>query len=210
MPKDREIERKYVIPSEKTLEQIMNDARDLNFPGLAAAWFLGPFNINDTYYDTEDLMLLRSGRCFRAGGRAGREAKITFKEKTEKPEERIEIADTLKMKDLSAALNGAFPSRAVRALRKRIGRRAIFPKLRVYKMFHSVMIYACEVVFGHTVYAGPAGAIERLDLEIEEFLKAYPGISKIVGDSLALRYDLTPDMRSKYEVGMELVGEKKK
>lgn len=206
MPKDKEVELKYVIPDEKMLDKIKKDAMRLKFPGLAASWFSGPLNRNDVYFDTKELHLLRTGRCFRFGGKSGQEARITFKEETARQEERIEIEDVLETRDALAALRTDFPSRAVSAMRKVVGSRQIYPVLRVYKMFYRIIINTCEVVFGHTVYAGPAGAVERLDLEIEEKLERSPGASKQVEAILAPRYNLVKDMRSKYKTGMALVG----
>lgn len=211
MAQDKEIELKYVIPNEKMFEKIRKDAIRLKFPGMVAAWFAGPINRNDVYYDTKDLKLFRTNRCFRFGGKSGQEARIAFKEETSRPEVRVEIEDTFEMKDALAALQANFPSRAVSVMRKVVGSKPIHPTLRVYKMFYRVFVDSCEVVFGHTVYAGLRGAIERLDLEIEETQeKTFPGVSKHVGAILAPRYGLILDMRSKYKTGMALVGEKTK
>ncbi len=210
MPKGREIELKYIVPSEAELNRLISDARALHFPGLKAAWFYGPFNRNDTYYDTDDLALLRAGRCFRMGGKSARETRISFKEETGDPKERIEITDCLKAKDALAALDIAYPSAAMDALNEATGYRPVRPTLRVYKMLYAVTINTCEVVFGYVVYAGPNGAVERLDLEIEERYDKIPGVSETVGRVLAPRYNLKLNMRSKYRIGMELVGEKKK
>lgn len=207
---DREIEKKYIVPSEIELEKFLNDARALRFSGLTSKRFNGPFNKNDTYYDTENLMLLRTGRCLRLGGKSETSAKITFKEGTDDPRERVEIADVLKMADALAALEVAFPSRAIAALHERIGYKPILPKLRVYKMFYRIMLNGCEVIFGHTAFAGRRGAVERIDLEIEAQGEATVETVERVGAMLTPKFNLILDMRSKYEVGMALVGEKTK
>lgn len=72
------------------------------------------------------------------------------------------------------------------------------------------MIEDCEVAFGHTVFAGNRGAVERIDLEIEAKGKATAETVEQVGTILAPRFNLVLDMRSKYEVGMALVGERVK
>lgn len=206
MPKDRETELKYLVPSETVLERLMKDARALNFPGLAADRFSGPFGRNDTYYDTENLTLLRAGRCFRMGGVSAGFARISFKEKTDDPETRIEIEAEVEYKDIPKALQGKIRPRPVAALRKIIGKREIRPKLRVYKLLYGLTVNTCKVTFGHVVYAGPSGSCELLDLEIEERLTSLPETSKQVAAILAPRYGLALDMRSKYEMGMALVG----
>lgn len=206
MPQDREIEKKYVVPSEEDLARLMENARSLQFPGLQATNFNGPFNRNDTYYDTDDLELLCTGCCLRAGARSDRNIRITFKERTADERERIEIQDVLTPVRARAALEGAYYSRAIDKPQEKIGFKKISAKLRVYKMFHSIRINDCEVVFGHTVFAGRRGAMERIDLEIEAKDGTTVETVEQVGAALAPRFNLVLDMRSKYEVGMALVG----
>lgn len=203
---DREIEKKYVMPSETDLARFMEDARSLRFPGLRANNFNGPLNRNDAYYDTDDFAILLTGRCLRAGARSDRSIRITFKEKTADERERIEIQDVLTPVRARAALEGAYYSRAIDKLQKKIGFKKISAKLRVYKTFHSINLNDCEVVFGYTVFAGRRGAMERIDLEIEARGKATVETVEQVGAILAPRFSLVLDMRSKYEVGMALVG----
>lgn len=203
---DREIEIKYVLPSEATLARFMEDARSLRFPGLQAKQLGGPFNRNDTYYDTEKLDLLRGGKCFRVGGKSERMVRITFKEGTANSYERVEIQDNLTSAQADSALQNAHPSRAFDAFHESVGYKPLVPKLRVYKMFYSLWINDCEIIFGYTVFAGRRGAMERIDLEIEAKGKATVETVKQVGAILAPRFNLILDMRSKYEVGMALVG----
>lgn len=207
MSRNFETEMKYLFPTEEALARFMEDARALLFvAGLKAGNLSGPFNRNHTYYDTENLDLLHAGRCFRVGAGAEGFARLTFKEKTKDPRIRVEISNDQDIKTLPDALSGHLRSRAVKALRKVIGKKEITSKLRVYKILNVIMIGACEVSFGYVVFSGPGGAVQMLDLEIEEKPGSEAGVSETVGKILAPRYGLAMDMRSKYEMGMALVG----
>lgn len=205
--KDREIELKYVIPFENILTLIEVDAFNRHVPGLSVESFSGPFGRSDYYLDTADLALLKSGCCFRFGPRENDFARLTFKKKTADPAERIEISDRLPVAEARASIykKSDLPT-SIAALREQIGHEPVFLQLRVYKLFNSAYIQGCEVVFGHTVFAGGRGAFERLDLEIEAKGEADFQTIKTVGEILSARYRLSLDMRSKYEVGMERVG----
>lgn len=202
-----ELELKYVIPSEGMLLLVEVDAFHKIIPGLSVESFSGPFARSDIYYDTMDSALLKNGCVFRMGPREDGFMRITFKNKTDDPRERVEISDRLTLIEARAAIykNSNVPP-TIAALRAQIGLEPLFPYLRVYKLFNSAHINGCEVVFGHTVFAGERGAFERLDLEIEAKGDATLATIEEVGAIFCPRYRLALDMRSKYEVGMEKVG----
>lgn len=203
-----ECELKYVVPGERQLLLLNVDAFNLRIPGLQVEDYSGPFARSDFYYDTMDLALLKNGWVFRLGPREDGVARITFKNKTDDPRERVEISDLLPVKEARAAIyqTSSPLAPAIAALRDKIGFERLFPRLRVYKLFYSAHINGCEVVFGHTVFAGERGSFERIDLEVEAKGEATVKTIEEVGEVLSSRYALTLDMRSKYEVGMALVG----
>lgn len=204
--KDRETEIKYVVPNEDILAKILSGARNRSIADLRIKQCLGPLSRTHVYYDTKTLDLFHAGRSFRVSAASEETTRLTFKEVTESALTRVEIQDDLSLLQFQRALNSEYPSRAIGALRKAIGDDPILPVLRVYKLLYKLICTDCEIVFGHNAYAGGRGAKERIDLEVEAKGKATAKTIVRIGKMLATQYGLRPDMRSKYEVGLEIVG----
>lgn len=207
MPIESEI--KFTVPDHETLDRIAAlrdvasfEARDTGIHGH-----------RDTYFDTEDLTLLRSKIVFRLReGKKG--AVLAFKAQAPGGSgyfRRIEVEApvSLSIADVEAGRLPDIPP--VQELWKQTGHVALYPALTVNNRrrivnLSKIGIPRFELALDDVTFTGPRGNAHVLELEVES-LGWEDAALRDIAVWLRERFPLEPAGPSKYLLGMELVGE---
>jgi inorganic triphosphatase YgiF len=205
-----ESEIKFTIPDRETLDRIAALREVASF----AARDTGIHGHRDTYFDTEDLLLLRSKVVFRLReGKKG--AVLTFKAQAPGGNgffRRVEVEAPvfLTVADIEGGRLPDIPP--VQELRKLAGGIALRPALTVDNrrriiLLSKIGIPRFEMALDDVTFSGPRGTARVFELEVES-LGWEDDALRDIGAWFMERFPLQPAGPSKYVLGMELVGKK--
>lgn len=174
----------------------------------------GVHNHRDTYFDTDDLLLLRSKIIFRLREKAAG-AMLSFKAQAAGGGDfyrRLEVESPAEV-SVAEIESGRLPDLPpVQELRKRAGNARLAPALTVDNRRRIIILSRCgvprfELALDEVTFAGPRGSARVRELEVESLGWGDEGLPE-VGEWLAARFALAPAGPSKYILGMKLVGKR--
>jgi inorganic triphosphatase YgiF len=205
-----ESEIKFTVPDRTVFDQIAS----LREIAAFEARNRGIHRHRDTYFDTGDLLLLRSKVVFRLReSRKG--AVLTFKAQATGGGDfyrrvEVEAPANVPAEDIERGLLPPVPP--VEELRKRFGNPSLFPALTVENNRRIITLSRLDIPrfeldLDDVVFSGPRGKAGVLELEVES-LGWEDDSLRDIGAWLRARFPLEPAGPSKYILGMELVGGK--
>ncbi len=215
----REVEAKFQVESEDLFDAIRKTGAVAGYAMTAGE----TVPQRDTYFDTPDALLFRAGWSLRLREKAG-SLLVTFKGPFLDEHTRTEIEETITKEQAKALRDGRLidcSCPAMVAARERIGDAVIAPALTVENEREAWYLGATsdgvasriKLCFNRVVYtAGPvddgdAGAGATLGFELEaELLEGDAAVLTRVARELATAYSLSPERRSKYQRGVDLLG----
>jgi inorganic triphosphatase YgiF len=166
----------------------------------------------DTYFDTDDLLLLRAKVVFRLR-ESRKDTVLTFKTQAAGGGDfyrrvEVEAPTDVTVKDIGSGSLPPVPP--VDELRKRFGDLPLFPALTVENnrriiTLSRIGIPRFEMDLDDVTFSGPRGKTGVLELEVES-LGWEDASLRDIGAWLRERFVLEPAGPSKYILGMELVG----
>ena len=205
-----ESEIKLTVPDRETLDCIAALREVASFTAVDT----GIHRHRDTYFDTEDLLLLRSKLVFRLReGKKG--AVLAFKAQAPGGSgfyRRIEVEAPVSL-SIADVEGGRLPDiPPVQELRRLIGIVALRPALTVdnrRRIIHlsKIGIPRFELALDDVTFSGPRGTAHVFELEVES-LGWEDDALRDIGTWLRERFPLEPAGPSKYILGMELVGKR--
>ena len=172
----------------------------------------GVHSHRDTYFDTDNLLLLRSKIVFRLREKATG-AVLSFKAQAPGGGDFYRRMEAESPADVTIAdiESGRLPDiPPVQELRKRAGKVCLAPALAVDNRRRIIILSRggvprFELALDEVTFTGPRGSADVRELEVESLGWEDEGLTE-VGEWLAARFALAPAGPSKYILGMELVG----
>jgi inorganic triphosphatase YgiF len=168
----------------------------------------------DTYFDTDDLLLLRSKIVFRLRKKAAG-AVLSFKAQAPGGGDFYRRLEAESPSDVTVAdiESGRLPDLPpVEELRKRTGNVRLSPALTVDNLRRTIILSRggvprFDLALDEVTFTGPLGSVQIHELEVESLGWGDEGLAE-VGEWLAARFALAPAGPSKYILGMEMVGKR--
>lgn len=205
-----EIEVKLGIPDRAALDRIRTAAEARAIPGLDISTFIGPLVRYDFYFDSADLKLFAAGMLLRVGIASSERAKLTVKKNTDDRRTRTEVEEVLPPTEAMDAVRWKKLAKPMDLVREAVGEVRLEEQVRVSKVFwalHGIREDGVwNATFGSSVFIGPRGTAERYDLEVEAEEGATAETVEAVAKIIAEHFGLKREEKSKYQIGLELVG----
>ncbi|TAK05187.1 CYTH domain-containing protein [Patescibacteria group bacterium] len=205
-----EIEVKLAIPDRAGFDTILAAAEARAIPGLEISTFVGPLVRYDFYFDTPDRKLLAAGMLLRVGIASSERAKLTVKKNTDDRRTRTEIEEVMPPAEAMDAVRWKKLAKPMDLVREAVGEVPMTEQIRVSKVFwalHGIRDGGVwNATFGSSTFIGPRGTAERYDLEVEAEEGATAETVEAVAKIIGRHFSLMPVERSKYQIGLELVG----
>lgn len=205
-----EVEVKLGIQDRAMFDTILAAAETRNIPGLEISTFIGPLVRYDVYFDTADKKLFATNSLLRVGIASSERAKLTVKTPTDDPHTRNELEEVLTPTEAFDAVRWQKLAKPMDTVRTLLGEVPLVEQLRISKYFYALHGIrdggVWNATFGSSVFIGPRGTAERFDLEVEAEEGATAATVETVADLIGKHFDLKRGDRSKYQIGMQLVG----